>query len=344
MIRIGMLGVAHPHADLWAKAWENDPRVELCAVWDSDSNRGAEWGKQFEIASYESLESLLANEDINAVGICAETSQHAELIVAAAKAGKAILCEKPPALSLKECDVISEAVKQNGVRLMQGFPMRVDPGNKYIKSLLDNGTIGEITSIRKRHGIGWAANGLSDQRLSWIIKKELAGGGAFIDEGIHAADFLIWMLGEPVSIQAFIPESKNGFEVEEEGVAIIRFKNNVFATMQSSWTFAAATNTTEIYGREGTIIQQFNDCASTQVNGESNFSVQIYSNKSEMAGWQYPRVPSVFKNIHAEVAKTFINCLLTGDEFPSGIQEGKAALNLILKGYEAAATGKEVFF
>ena len=61
-----MLGVAHPHADLWAKAWENDPRVELCAVWDSDSNRGAEWGKQFEIASYESLESLLANEDINA--------------------------------------------------------------------------------------------------------------------------------------------------------------------------------------------------------------------------------------------------------------------------------------
>ena len=62
-IRIAMLGVAHPHADQWAIAWEQDPRTEICAVWDKDEARGKSWGEQFNVTQYTELSELLAKQD-----------------------------------------------------------------------------------------------------------------------------------------------------------------------------------------------------------------------------------------------------------------------------------------
>lgn len=338
-----MLGVAHPHADLWAKAWGIKPEAELVGVFDHEGNRCGQWADLHSIKAYSSIDEALADPDVDAVGICSENSLHMEYARKAAQAGKDILCEKPTALSLEECDLISDAVKESGVRFMQAFPMRVDPVNYQIKKYLDSGLIGKVTLVRKRHGIGWAAanEGNVPKKLMWFTDRKLSGGGALLDEGIHAMDFLNWMFGNPVSMQAVVPQSATGLDVEDNASVLIEFQGGVSAVLQTSWTFRAGTNTTEIFGTEGSIIQQFNDCASTTVNGESNFPLQVYSTHLE-TGWWMPRKPTIFQEIHEHVADKFIDCLVSGEAFPSTVAEGRAALKMVLMAYKAAQTGKTV--
>lgn len=342
MIKIVMLGVAHPHAHHWSDAWKIHTNAELVGIWDENEQLAQEFAKQHDVICFRTMEDALSEPDIFAVGICSENNKHAEYTIAAAKAGKHILCEKPTSTTLEDCEKMKEAVETAGVRYMQAFPMRVDSTNERIKAILDNHEIGNIVSFRKRHGIGWAANNNIDSSLKWFCTPEFSGGGAFLDEGIHAADFLIWMFGNPKYITAKIPESTSGMSVEDNGVAIIEFDNGVIGTLQSSWTYAAATVTTEIFGLEGTIIQSFNDCASTTINGENNFPLQIYKKGSHMAGWEYPRNPINFKHIHEAVATKFIDCLESETEFPSNMEDGIAALRLILAGYKSAKENRTV--
>lgn len=344
MIHIAMIGVAHPHADHWARAWHVHTGAELIGVWDENRERAQKWAEKFGVKYYETREELLADEEIDAVGICSENSRHAQDTEAASLAGKHILCEKPTALTLEDCDRMIQAVEEAGVRFMQAFPMRLDPVNIRIKKLLEEGAIGEVTTFRKRHGIGWAASGDLPKEYTWFTQKELAGGGAFLDEGIHAADFLIWMFGRPVRVTARIEETGRNVPVEDNGIAIVEFEDGVLGSLHASWLFEAASVTTEIFGTEGTIIQQGNDCASTAINGENNFPLQVYSRTAGMKGWQNPRMPINFMQIHEHVASHFADCLLSGEEFPSTLYNGRDALALVLGAYQSAREGRTICF
>ncbi len=344
MIHIAMIGVAHPHADHWARAWHMHTEAELAGVWDADPERAKRWAERFGVRRYGTLEELLEDQAVDVVGICSENSRHAEYTLAAAAAGKDILCEKPTAVTLEECDRMIEAVEHAGVRFMQAFPMRLDPVNTRIKRMLEEKVIGEVTTFRKRHGIGWAATGELPEQYGWFTKAQEAGGGAFLDEGIHAADFLIWMFGKPVSVSASIAEPGRNVPVDDNGIAIVEFGNGVTGSLHSSWLFEAASVTTEIFGTDGTIIQQSNDCASTAVNGEHNFPLQVYSRRAEMRGWQNPRIPINFMQIHEKVASCFVDCLVSGDEFPSDIFNGRDALLLILGAYKSSREGRKICF
>lgn len=343
MKNIAMIGVAHPHAAEWAKAFRTHEQSRLIGVWDENTALKECWAKQEGGTAYDKLEDLLADPNVDAVGICSETVKHAEYVIAAAEAGKDILCEKPTAISIEECDRMQERIDAAGVRYMQAFPMRIDPVNYHIKKLLESGAIGDVMTFRKRHGIGWASEAKIQSRLQWFTQKEYAGGGAFLDEGIHAADFLIWMFGQPKSVTAKIVKSSGNVDVDDNGIAIIEFENNVIGSLQSAWIFSAASVTTEIFGSDGTIIQSYNDCASTTVNGENNFPLQIYSKKAGIRGWENPRMPISFKEIHQLVAKKFVDCLVLGEEFPSTLKNGRDALKLILAAYRSASENRTIY-
>lgn len=344
MINITMMGVAHPHADQWARAWNAHVDVRLCGVWDQDAARAEAWGARHGVRVYQTREELLGDPAVDAVGICSENSGHAANAIAAAEAGMDILCEKPTAAALEDCDDMIRAVEKAGVRYMQAFPMRVDPVNERIKALLDAGAIGKVLTFRKRHGIGWAALGDMPEEYGWFTDESLAGGGAFLDEGVHAADFLIWMFGFPLSITAKITNCGGKQPLDDNGVAILEFPNHVIGTLHASWVFQAASVTTEIFGEEGTILQQSNDCASTAVNGEDNFPLKVYSRTSSMPGWENPRMPANFKQIHEAVATRFADCLVSGQAFPSSLQDGRDALRLILAAYQSARENRTIYF
>lgn len=296
---------------------------------------------QYGVDFFANLRQLLERPDLDAVGICAENCYHADLTVEAASFGKHVLCEKPPAITLADCDRMAAAVSAAGVTYMQALPMRLDPANHKIKELIESGTIGAVSSVRKRHGNGWAVQAI-DPRFRWFTQPQWAGGGAFLDEGIHAADFLRWMLGRPISVTAVIDRLQAPVAVDDNGVAVFRFASGAIGILQSAWTWAAATVCTEVFGEDGTIIQHFSDTASNAASGEVSAPLQVYRRDGPWEGWSYPKLPVHFPNNHKAVATKFVDCLLTGEAPPSSLQQGRDALAMILAAYRSAKEGRTV--
>lgn len=340
-VRLALLGVAHPHADDWSASWQAQPGVDLTALWDHDQARGQRFATLYGVPFIPNLSTLLATPDLDGVGICAENNHHAELTVAAAAAGKHVLCEKPPATSLAECEEMAAAVAKAGVTYMQAFPMRLDPSNYKVKALIEEGAIGPISSIRKRHGNGWSVRPIPE-RFRWFADPDLAGGGAFLDEGIHAADFLRWMLGRPVAVTAMIENLQAPVPVDDNGVAIFRFESGALGVLQTAWTWSAATVCTEVFGRDGTILQHFTDGASNAVVGEVCSPLQVYRRGAAVEGWEFPKLPVHFPNNHKAVANHFAHCLQTGEPPVSTLQQGRDALVMILAAYKSAKEGRTV--
>ncbi|AZO00854.1 Gfo/Idh/MocA family oxidoreductase [Mesorhizobium sp. M9A.F.Ca.ET.002.03.1.2] len=199
-LRIGMLSFAHYHANFWSEAFAADPRVSLAGVWDEDASRRQTAAVCFAMRQFDDIDGLLASVD--AVAICSETARHRSLIEAAARRGRAVLCEKPLAASMDDAVAIETAVRDRGIRFMQSFPKRLDPASIRIRDLIRSGELGEIRLVRIRHGHSHAREAAFTN--GWWTRPELSGGGTLIDEGVHALDFLRWLFGNPQTVQANI--------------------------------------------------------------------------------------------------------------------------------------------
>jgi predicted dehydrogenase len=286
------------------------------------------------------LEKTLARGDVHGVASAAYNSQKAELVTAAAEAGKHIMCEKPMATTLEDCDRMIDAIERAGVKYYQVFPMRCDPVNLKIKELVDGGALGRVSMVRKRHG---HFRGLEWQETNpsiWYASPTLNGGGAFLDEGIHAADWLCWMLGKPTSVMAQIDTVQTSFPVDDMGVAIYRFPGKTMGVLQSSWLCQSAPNSAEIYGEFGTIVQRYTDGASTRGIGEVSSPLSLYM--AERKAWQVFDLPVHFPKNHEAVVAPFVDCIIEDTEPLVTAADGRRALEVILAAYESARKGRLV--
>ncbi len=100
MVKLVMLGVAHPHAESWVRAWQMHTKAELVGVWDENQSLAQQFAERHGLLCFQTMGQALAYPEVSAVGICAENVKHAAYTIAAAQAGKDILCEKPAATTL----------------------------------------------------------------------------------------------------------------------------------------------------------------------------------------------------------------------------------------------------
>src|SRR4051794_28597022 len=126
-IKVCVLSFAHYHARFWSEVFRDSPLAEFVGIWDEDAPRGEAAAKTYGTRYWRELTPLI--EACDAVAICSETSRHLPLVEAATARRRHILCEKPPATTLAECDRIGELVQKAGVVFMQSFPKRFDPVN-----------------------------------------------------------------------------------------------------------------------------------------------------------------------------------------------------------------------
>ncbi len=340
MVQLAILSGAHPHSAAWVNVARLMADMQIVAIWDDNLDRGKTMA-QGAHADFESdLDVLLARPDVGAVAIASETSKHVELTVAAAQAGKHIMCEKPMATTLAECDRMIEAVQRARVKYYQIFPMRWDPVNQKIKKIVSSGALGKISLVRKRHGHFYGLKWQESEPNVWFAKPELAGAGAFLDEGIHVMDWMCWIFGEPVSVMAQIDTVGTRFEVDDVGAAIYRFPDKSMMVFHASWLDQAATNTTEIYGSKGVLIQSHTDGASTRGISETSSPLKIYW--AETGGWQVFSIPAHFPRNQEAVVRPFVDCLLEDQEPPVTKYDGRRALKLSLAAYQSAQEGRLV--
>jgi len=340
-IGIGIIGCGTAGA-LHAASYSSDielGRAKLTAACDINENAAKSMANEHNMdAYYTNWQDLLERKDIDAVSICLPHYLHADVTVAAARAQKHVLCEKPMATTLEGCDRMIKATKETGVKLMIAENHRFLPVHTKIKQLVNEGRIGEILVARAFEGVdGFYVS----KPNSWHFTPDKAGGGTLLDAGVHRCAVLRWLLGDVEYVRACWLEKlmiKLENRAEDNAIMLLKFKSGAMAEVVVSDTVVSPpTNRLELYGTEGTILE---DHAWQK-------PVMVYSNKPGPWGyeWETPEVehepyPGYYGISFGNEVKHFVDCILEGKQPEMPGEEGKAAVEMVLMGYLSAKTGK----
>jgi predicted dehydrogenase len=181
----------------------------------------------------ESPEALIDNPRIDAVFICTPNYLNKALSIQCLQAGKHVFCEKPPAFNAGEVEEIKRAAAASGKKLMYGFNHRHHSSIKHVKNLIDSGEYGKILWLRGRYGKSVDRNFFQD----WRSKKELAGGGIFLDQGIHMLDLFLYIGGEFDEVKSFVSNLYWKIDIEDNVFAIFRnSRTGMVASLHSTMT------------------------------------------------------------------------------------------------------------
>lgn len=344
VLRLGVVSFAHGHVNAYVETIAGFSDAQVVAGWDADRERGeaqcARYGLHFE----PDLDALLRRDDIDAVFVTSPTNRHAEHAVAAAQAGKGVLLQKPMALTLDDCDAIAAAVECHGIPFSMCYQMRCDPVNQKIKELLDEGAVGKVAVVRRRHAIGALLQPQFARPGNWHIDP-VQNMGMFMDDASHAADWFYWLLDRPSSVIAEIDNVVTGVAPDDNGVAVYRFGRGEMGILLNSSTMLAAEATTEIYGDRGTIVQNYGDAPSSTLPRAPDVpALKIY--RAGAADWEafdFPNDTSQGARIRA-VPRRVVD-YLHGKSGPiASAADGRVCIEMILGAYEAARTGRRVHF
>jgi UDP-N-acetyl-2-amino-2-deoxyglucuronate dehydrogenase len=255
-LKFGIVGcgrIAQRHAEHIQKAGI------LTAVCDIDASKATALAEKYRAPAFESMEDMLeARPDLDVVSICTPNGLHAEQTIQALKAGMHVLCEKPMALSVKDCSSMIHAAERANKRLFIVKQNRFNPPVEVVKSLIDQGKLGKIYSVQLN--CFWNRNA-EYYKNSWKGTKNLDGGTLFTQFS-HFIDLLYWFLGDVDSVSAHTGNFNHPgiIEFEDTGVAIVKFQNGTIGTinytvnaygknMEGSLTLFAEKGTIKIGGQ-----------------------------------------------------------------------------------------------
>ena len=344
VVRLGVISFAHGHVNAYAETIADFADAQVVAGWDADRERGQAQCARYGLAFEPDLDALLRRDDVDAVFVTSPTNRHAEHTIAAAQAGKGILLQKPMALTLEDCDAIATAVERYGVPFSMCYQMRCDPVNQKIKELMDEGAVGKVAVVRRRHAIGALLQPQFAQPGNWHIDP-LQNMGMFMDDASHAADWFYWLLGRPTSVIAEIDNVVTDVAPDDNGVAVYRFGRGEMGILLNSSTMLAAESTTEIYGDQGTIMQNYGDAPSSTLPRPPNApALKIYrSGSADWEAFDFPNDTPQGARIRA-VPRQAVD-YLHGRRGPiATAADGRVCIEMILGAYEAARTGRRVHF
>lgn len=269
MIRVGILGCGKIAQVRHIPEYAANPDCELAAFYNPTRKRAEDMAAKYGGRVYDTPEELLADPEIDAVSVCAANYAHAELAIKAMRAGKNVLCEKPMAITLEDCEAMVKAAKETGRTLMIAHNQRFAKAHVKAKALIDAGEIGRIITFRTTFGHGgpetWSIN---PGKNTWFFDKSKAAMGAMADLGVHKTDLIHYLTGERVvrttaKVATLDKRGENGelIGVDDNAMCIYEMSGGAVGTMTASWTFyGAEDNSTVLYGTKG-IMRIYDDPA-----------------------------------------------------------------------------------
>jgi predicted dehydrogenase len=271
-----------------------------------------------------SREELLADPEIDAVYVATEHHRHCDDVLAAAAAGKHVLCEKPMANSVEECHRMIAACRDAGVSLQIAYYRRYYPKMARMKSLLAEGAIGQpvTASIHLAHRLGRE----SIHPSNWRLNAELSGGGALVDTGSHRLDLLCWLLGEPDRVAAFAECREMPIEAPDMESLLVRMQSGVHVTTRHGYR-SPSGDVFEVVGSEGVL-------EATPVDG----AVLKLRRGGKEDSFDLPK----HANVHYPLFDDFTRRLAAGEPPSFTGEDGLQASRIIAAAYESARTGKIV--
>ncbi len=251
-LRWGLIGCGDIAQKRVAAALRELPDSELVAVSRARAEAAEEFARRFGARKwYPDWKALIADSEIDAVYVATPVYLHAEQTIAAADAGKHVLCEKPMALNVAECDHMIAACRASRVRLGVAYYRHFYPAINRIKEILASGEIGQavIAQINAFERF----NPQPDHPRYWFVKKELAGGGPMFDFGCHRIEVLLNLFGPITEIMGFTDRLLFDREVEDTSAAFFKFTSGARATLVVTHAAFESQDTLDIFGSEGSI-------------------------------------------------------------------------------------------
>lgn len=225
---------------------------EVVTVMSADAGRGAAFAEEHGIAgSTASLETLVSDPGIDAVYISTTNQLHKPQAIAAARAGKHILCEKPLAMTVADAVAMRDAAREAGVVLATNHHLRNAATHRAMRDAIADGRIGKPIAARVFHAVY-----LPRHLQGWRLTDASAGGGVILDILVHDVDTLRFVLGaDPVEITAISQNAGMAAEgIEDGAMSVIRFDNGVIAQCHDAFTVKYAKTGFEVHGSEGSLI------------------------------------------------------------------------------------------
>jgi predicted dehydrogenase len=318
-----MISFAHGHANSYLSGLLAIPDVEVIGIADPVASRVDGLTKRHNIPYFADYRELLKT-DAAAVIICSENVHHAEHTIAAADAGKHVMCEKPLGVSVEEMQRMIDACKRNGVQLMTAFPCRYLPSVRQAKQAVERGDIGDIVAVK--------GTNRGSMPGKWFIDPDLSGGGAVLDHTVHVMDLLNWFLGSKVTeVYAESGTLFHDIPVDDAGMVHVGFENGAFAVIDTSWSRSKSFPfwgdvTMEMIGTNGVITVD----AFAQKN-------EIYSDEKAKAQWSYWG-----DGMDDLMVADFIQAVREGTNVPISGDDGMKSAQVAIAAYDSIRQGKKV--
>jgi predicted dehydrogenase len=248
----GLIGAGDIARKRIAPALRDLPNCKLVAVSRARAALAEDFAKEFGAQKwFADWEDLLADDETNAVYIATPVFLHAAQTVKAAEAGKHVLCEKPMALSVAECDRMIAACRANHVRLGIAYYRRFYPVVRRAKQIIGTGELGKI-AFAQINAFEFF-NPSPEHPRHWLLEKEKSGGGPMMDFGCHRLEVLTNLFGEVRALKSLVSNAVFGREVEDTAAALFQFENGTCASLNVTHAAQEPQDTLDIFGTRGSI-------------------------------------------------------------------------------------------
>lgn len=329
---IGTGAIASHHAAA-IRAYEGS---ELVAVCSGTASRAKQAQEKFGVQAYHELEEFLANPGIDVVCICTHSGAHMEPSIAAAKAGKHVLLEKPIEVSLDRADQLIAACREHGVKLGVIFQNRFNSGYIKVREAVKEGKLGKL--IMGSAMINWYRDPAYYNTSHWKGTLQGDGGAALINQGIHTIDLLLDVMGDVESVYGQVKTVVHDIQGEDLGAAILNFKNGAMGTITGGTSlYPGYPERLEVYGENGSIILEGGKIKAWNVQGEAGheeFQSSHGSGASDPMAIDFKLHLAQIKDM-AEAIHENKDPLVTGEI-------GRKSLELILGIYQSSKEGKSI--
>jgi predicted dehydrogenase len=251
-LRWGLVGAGDIAEKRVAPALAGTPGSALAAVSRRSADRAEEFARRFGARRWHPRwEDVVADGEIDAVYVATPVHLHAPITVAAAEAGKHVLCEKPMALSVEECDRMISAAEGNGVKLGIAYYRHLYPMVRRLRELLREGAIG--APVVAQASAFERFDPPPDHPRAWLLDPSRSGGGPMFDFGCHRIEVLLDLFGPLRGVEGTLATLALRREVEDTATAVLEFEDGPLATLTVTHAAAESRDTLDVFGTEGSL-------------------------------------------------------------------------------------------
>jgi predicted dehydrogenase len=340
-VRVGLIGSQFV-SEIHAESLKRVALAEVVAVASRTEAHAVAFAQKHGIPhAFTDYREMLKMDELDVVVLGIPNDLHAEATIAAAAAGKHVICEKPLCLNLAEADAMIEACRRANVKLMYAEELCFTPKYVRLKRLVDEGAVGQVYLIKQseKH---------DGPHSPWFWDVQRSGGGVTLDMGCHAFQFFRWMLGSPAvkSVYAHMDTYVHGDKTrgDDNAIIIVEFDNGATCMAEESWAKPGGMDdTAEVYGSKGVAYADL-----LHGNAIRTFSAHGYGYAVEKAattvGWSFTIYEEAWNYGFPQEFEHFLECV-AHDKAPlvSG-EDGREVLRMIMAAYESAGTGRKIAF